>query len=70
MSTGCGVGIDAFGSPIAAYTIAPPLITTSGRQPKNFGSHRTRSASLPGSTDPTSWSMPWAMAGLIVYLAM
>src|SRR4051794_17671056 len=47
----------------------PPLSTTCGRTPNVFGSHSTRSASLPGSTDPTSPSMPWATAGQIVYLA-
>ena len=34
-STGCGVGIEAFGSPIGAHAIAPPLMTTCGRTPKN-----------------------------------
>ena len=28
--------------------------------PKNFGSHSTRSASLPGSTEPISWSDGWS----------
>jgi hypothetical protein len=37
-STGCGVGIEAFASPIAAHAMNPPLSTTSGRTPKNFGS--------------------------------
>ena len=36
--TGCGVGIDAFASPIGAQAIKPPLITTCGRTPKNAGS--------------------------------
>ena len=45
--TGSGVGIDAPGSPIAAYAIAPPLMTSSGRKPKNAGFHSTRSASFP-----------------------
>ena len=35
--TGCGVGIDAFASPIGAHAIAPPLRTTCGRTPKNAG---------------------------------
>ncbi|COW30396.1 Uncharacterised protein [Mycobacterium tuberculosis] len=51
-STGCGVGIDAFASPIAAQAIAPPLSTTCGRTPKNAGSHNTRSANFPTSTEP------------------
>ena len=67
--TGCGVGMDAFASPIAAHAANPPFSTMCGRTPKNFGSHSTRSASLPTSTEPTSSSMPCAMAGLIVYLA-
>src|ERR1041384_1039998 len=67
--TGCGVGIDAFGSPMGAATIEPPLMTHSGLTPKNAGDHSTRSASLPFSTDPISFETPWAIAGLIVYLA-
>ena len=53
-STGCGVGIDALASPICAHAIIPPFTTTCGRTPKNAGSHSTRSASLPTSTEPTS----------------
>jgi hypothetical protein len=68
-STGCGVGIDALASPICAQAMNPPLITSAGRTPKNFGSHSTRSASLPASTEPISSAMPCAIAGLIVYLA-
>ena len=68
-STGCGVGIDALASPIAAHAIMPPLITACGRTPKNAGSHSTRSASLPTSTEPISWSRPCAIAGQIVYFA-
>ncbi len=67
--TGCGVGMEALGSPIAASAIIPPLITSDGLTPKNAGFQTTRSASLPGSIDPTSSAMPCAMAGLIVYLA-
>ncbi len=48
-STGCGVGIDALASPIAAQATIPPLSTACGRTPKNAGSQSTRSASLPGS---------------------
>ena len=68
-STGCGVGIDALASPIAAQAIMPPLITACGRTPKNAGSHSTRSASLPTSTEPISRSRPCAIAGQIVYFA-
>ncbi len=67
--TGCGVGIDALGSPIAAAAIMPPLRINDGLTPKNAGRHSTRSASLPGSIEPTSCAMPWASAGLIVYFA-
>jgi len=28
------------------------------------------SASLPGSSEPTTWLMPCVMAGLMVYFAM
>ena len=69
MCTGCGVGIEALGSPIAAATIAPPLTMIAGFTPKKAGFQSTRSASLPTSIEPTSWAMPCASAGLIVYLA-
>src|SRR5207237_452299 len=68
--TGCGVGIDALGSPIAAIAIIPPLITSDGLTPKKAGFQRRRSASLPRSIEPTSCAMPCVIAGLIVYLAM
>ena len=42
----------------------------SGLTPKNAGDHSTRSASLPFSTEPISFETPWAIAGLMVYLAM
>ena len=60
----------AFGSPMGAATIEPPFRINSGLTAKNAGDQMTRSASLPHSTEPTCWAMPWAMAGLIVYLAM
>ena len=44
--TGSGVGILAFGSPILAHAIAPPLTTSSGLAPKK-GFQRTRSANFP-----------------------
>mmetsp|Transcript_20594 Transcript_20594/g.42257 ORF Transcript_20594/g.42257 Transcript_20594/m.42257 type:complete len:218 (+) Transcript_20594:79-732(+) len=47
----------------------PPLTTILGLAPKEKGFHKTRLASFPGSMDPTRWDMPWAMAGLMVYLA-
>src|SRR3954451_19553257 len=68
--TGCGVGIEAFGSPIGAATIEPPLMTQSGLTPKNAGDHSTRSASLPFESEPISVDTPWAIAGLMVYFAM
>ena len=54
VSTGWGVGIDAFGSPMAADMGNPPFNTISGFTPKKAGFHNTRSASLPTSIDPTS----------------
>ena len=45
---GCGVGSEAFGSPMFAQTIIPPLMTIFGFAPKNAGSQSTRSAILPG----------------------
>ena len=63
------MGIDALASPIAAQATNPPLSTACGRTPKNAGCHSTRSASLPGSTEPTWASSPCAIAGQIVYLA-
>ena len=70
MYEGCGVGIEAFGSPICAHAMKPPLSTSSGRDPKKAGRHRQRSAHLPTSIDPISCDMPCAMAGLIVYFEM
>lgn len=61
--------MEALASPICAYAIWPPLMTVCGLTPKNAGSHSTRSASLPVSTEPISRSSPWATAGLMVYLA-
>ncbi|MNR25159.1 hypothetical protein D3C85_1422910 [compost metagenome] len=55
---------------MGAMAIIPPLITSAGLTPKNAGAQSTRSASLPASTEPTSWAMPWVSAGLMVYLAM
>src|ERR1700686_143788 len=68
--TGCGVGIEALGSPMGAATIEPPLMMQSGLTPKNAGDHSTRSASLPFSTEPISFETACAIAGLMVYLAM
>ena len=45
---------DAFDSPITDHAGKPPLNTTSGLIPKNFGSQRTMSASFPTSSDPIS----------------
>ena len=45
--TGSGVGMLAFGSPIFAHAITPPLMTISGFAPKKDGFHSTRSANLP-----------------------
>ena len=35
--TGCGVGMDALGSPICAHAMAPPLRMISGLAPKKAG---------------------------------
>mmetsp|Transcript_85820 Transcript_85820/g.205700 ORF Transcript_85820/g.205700 Transcript_85820/m.205700 type:complete len:205 (+) Transcript_85820:297-911(+) len=67
--TGCGVGMEALGSPICAQAMVPPLMTISGLEPKKPGCQRQRSASLPTSTLPMAWAMPCARAGLMVYLA-
>ena len=60
--TGCGVGILALASPICAHAMMPPLTISSGLVPKKAGLYMTRSASLPGSIDPTTWEIPWAIA--------
>src|SRR5580698_3079270 len=67
--TGCGVGIEAFGSPIAVQAMKPPFTIISGFTPKKAGFHNTKSANLPGSIEPISVAMPWVMAGLMVYFA-
>ena len=41
------------GEPAWPQTATPPLRMHSGRMPKNAGFHRTMSASLPGSSEPT-----------------
>ncbi len=53
---------------IMAQATMPLLTTCDGLLPNQAGSHSTRSASLPGSMLPTMCDMPWAMAGLMVYL--
>src|SRR5262249_27969973 len=68
-STGWGVGIDAFASPITLHAMNPPFRIISGLTPNIAGFHNTRSASLPGSMDPTSPAIPCVIDGLIVYLA-
>ena len=56
--SGSQVISDAFDSPITDQAGKPPLNTTSGLIPKNFGSQSTMSASLPTSSEPISWSIP------------
>src|SRR5580658_1676596 len=68
-STGWGVGMDAFASPITLHAMNPPLTIISGFTPNMDGFHNTRSASLPGSIEPTSCEIPCVIAGLMVYLA-
>ncbi|MNU06002.1 hypothetical protein D3C72_2510210 [compost metagenome] len=62
--------MEALGSPMGAAAMEPPSSTISGFTPKKAGLHSTRSARLPTSMEPMCWLMPWAMAGLMVYLAM
>jgi hypothetical protein len=50
--------MEAFGSPIGAAMIIPPLMIMLGLAPKNAGFHSTMSASLPSSSEPISRSMP------------
>mmetsp|Transcript_59682 Transcript_59682/g.119798 ORF Transcript_59682/g.119798 Transcript_59682/m.119798 type:complete len:314 (-) Transcript_59682:547-1488(-) len=69
MSTGCGLGMDALGSPIIAHASVPPFITISHLAPKKAGFQNTKSAIFPTSTDPILWLIPCATAGLHVYLA-
>ena len=61
--------MEAPGSPICDQAMNPPLITSSGRAPNSAGRQSTRSATFPGSTEPTSCAIPCEMAGLIVYFA-
>src|SRR5580692_2465888 len=68
-STGCGVGMDALASPITLQAMKPPLRMISGFTPNIDGFHSTKSASFPGSIDPTSCEIPCVIAGLIVYFA-
>ena len=59
--------MDAFGSPIGAAAIIPPLIINDGLIPKKAGFHKTKSANFPASIEPTSCDIPCAIAGLMVY---
>ena len=55
---------------MAAAAMEPDFRIMSGFTPKKAGVQMTRSASLPTSTEPTCFEMPWEIAGLIVYFAM
>ena len=55
---GCGVGIEALGSPIIPPAIVPPTRTISGFVPKNAGVQTTKSALFPTSTEPTYFETP------------
>jgi hypothetical protein len=70
MKTGCGVGMEALGSPICDQAMKPPFDDHFRLHAEKAGFHNTRSASLPASTEPIQCAMPCAMAGLMVYLAM
>src|SRR3569833_781176 len=56
--TGCGVGMDALGSPMGAAAIIPPLMIRLGLAAKKAGRHNTMSASLPASNEPTTCTKP------------
>ena len=66
-TTGCGVGIEAFASPIFDEQINPPFIIISGFTPNIAGLQRTRSAIFPTSTEPAYSEIPCVIAGFIVY---
>mmetsp|Transcript_16769 Transcript_16769/g.36966 ORF Transcript_16769/g.36966 Transcript_16769/m.36966 type:complete len:207 (-) Transcript_16769:1643-2263(-) len=70
ISTGCGVGMEAPGSPIWAQAMVPPLMTISGFAPNMAGCQRQISANFPTSKEPMAWLMPCATAGLMVYFAI
>ena len=59
----------ALPSPMAAQAMKPDFITIQGLMPNEARGQNTRSASRPGCSDPTSASMPAAIAGLMVVLA-
>ncbi len=63
------MGSEAFGSPISAQLITPPLITILGLAAKELIGQSTMSASLPGSSEPMWSAVPEATAGLMVSLA-
>ena len=45
-----------------AQAMTPDFNTISGLDPKFSGFQRTRSASVPGVTEPTRWLIPWVIA--------
>ena len=57
------------GRPSPTSVMNPPFRITSGFAMKWSGRQKTRSATLPGVTEPTYESMPMAVAGLIVTFA-
>ena len=58
-----GLEVAAGGSPLWPQATKPPLMTPKGLMPKKAGFQVTRSAILPGSSEPTYWSTPKAIAG-------
>jgi len=68
-TSGSAVSTVAFGSPTAPQAGSPALSTSCGLAPNSAGRHSTTSASLPTSSEPTSWAMPWVIAGLMVSFA-
>ena len=68
-TSGSAMSMAAFGSPVTPQAGTPAFSTSVGLAPNQAGSHSTMSASLPTSTEPTSWASPCATAGLRVSLA-
>ena len=54
---------------MTAQLICPFLIMSLGLAPKKAGSHKTRSAIFPTSTEPRTFEIPCAIAGFIVIFA-
>src|SRR6185503_593596 len=60
---------EALPSPIGPHATTPPFMTASGFVPNEAALHRTRSATCPGASEPTSAWIPCTRAGSTVYFA-